>query len=426
MVGRRAAWLLAAGVVCVLVLMVGAPVAGAQTFQLGSCSASDLSAAVATANTNGQDDTIFLKQGCTYTLSSQLVVSPDGGHTLSVFGYGNATISGGGKSGIFTVQQGANLTVRRLTLTDALCGGSVGCGPIEAEGATVTVVGSSITNNPAGSDGVLASSSIITVANSSISDNADGIGIASTDGAVTVSSSTISDNNGPGLSNLRGTMTVIATTVSGNHAYDAGGGIDNYGGYLRVYASTIANNAASNTGGGGIANEYSNASAWIADSTIAGNSSDIEGGGIDNQGQVTLLWSTLSGNTAPQQKGGDVYLQPQSALLLEGTIFARASSHGGDCAGIALHDAGYNLADDTTCGLNPAKHSRNNTATGLDPNGLQDNGGPTKTIALMPGSAAVDYIPVSAKPPVQDQRLFPRPDSGESLTDIGAFELQDG
>jgi hypothetical protein len=36
----------------------------------------------------------------------------------------------------------------------------------------------------------------------------------------------------------------------------------------------------------------------------------------------------------------------------------------------------------------------NNTPAGLDPNGLQNNGGPTRKIALLPTSPAVDKIPV--------------------------------
>ena len=66
---------------------------------------------------------------------------------------------------------------------------------------------------------------------------------------------------------------------------------------------------------------------------------------------------------------------------------------------------------------------------GLDPNGLQNNGGPTPTIALLPGSFAVDDIPVAActdqsTPPVQitaDQRGIFRP-QGQGC-DIGAYEL---
>ena len=70
----------------------------------------------------------------------------------------------------------------------------------------------------------------------------------------------------------------------------------------------------------------------------------------------------------------------------------------------------------------------------LDPAGLQNNGGPTKTIALESNSQAVDFIPVGKStdqslPTPQalttDQRGFPRPDpDNPDFCDAGAFELQ--
>jgi hypothetical protein len=52
---------------------------------------------------------------------------------------------------------------------------------------------------------------------------------------------------------------------------------------------------------------------------------------------------------------------------------------------------------------------------------LADNGGPTQTIALLPGSPALDVVP-AANCPDTDQRGFPRPGAGETNCDSGAFE----
>jgi hypothetical protein len=52
---------------------------------------------------------------------------------------------------------------------------------------------------------------------------------------------------------------------------------------------------------------------------------------------------------------------------------------------------------------------------------LQDNGGPTFTQALLPGSPAIDAGDNTAAPPF-DQRGFTRIDHG--TIDIGAYELQ--
>jgi len=94
-----------------------------------------------------------------------------------------------------------------------------------------------------------------------------------------------------------------------------------------------------------------------------------------------------------------------------------------------ITDAGYNISDDDSCAFT-AIGSRNSTDPKLDTAGLKNNGGLTKTIALLPGSPAIDAIPVAhctdqASPPhriTTDQRGFPRPDAGETNCDIGAYE----
>ena len=61
---------------------------------------------------------------------------------------------------------------------------------------------------------------------------------------------------------------------------------------------------------------------------------------------------------------------------------------------------------------------------------LQDNGGPTMTHALLPGSPAINQIPVEdcldadGAPLATDQRGVSRPETGGTLCDVGAFEVQ--
>ena len=60
---------------------------------------------------------------------------------------------------------------------------------------------------------------------------------------------------------------------------------------------------------------------------------------------------------------------------------------GGECSGGEITDAGYNVDDDGTCGLSDPSVSDSATIDSfLGP--LADNGGPTDTIALLPGSLA--------------------------------------
>ena len=97
-----------------------------------------------------------------------------------------------------------------------------------------------------------------------------------------------------------------------------------------------------------------------------------------------------------------------------------------------LSSAHYNLSDDNSCiAYFIQSGDLNNTAAGLDPSGLQDNGGPTKTVALLSTSPAVNAIPVSptnyctlvdgTTPVTTDQRGVSRPQG--AACDIGAYEL---
>jgi len=139
----------------------------------------------------------------------------------------------------------------------------------------------------------------------------------------------------------------------------------------------------------------------VSNSTISGNSdSGGEGGGILSGGTLTLKSTLLAGQPA----GGNCYV------------------YGGTAT-----SAGYNLSDDSSCGFLTQTGDQNNTSAGLDPSGLQNNGGPTQTIALLATSSAVDAIPLSACSDAfgnlvsSDQRGITRPQG--SGCDIGAFEL---
>ncbi len=76
---------------------------------------------------------------------------------------------------------------------------------------------------------------------------------------------------------------------------------------------------------------------------------------------------------------------------------------GGNCAGDKITDGGDNIADDASCGFG-VSHGASGQTLGdnvnplLDPNGLQNNGGPTETISLQETSPAVAAIPAAQCP----------------------------
>jgi len=241
--------------------------------------------------------------------------------------------------------------------------------------------------------------------------------------------------NGSGIFNEGGTLSVINSTFSTNIATGGtgqgnGGGILNNG-TLTVTNSTFFNNSAIGTGqGGGIAND---GTLSVTNSTFVGNSANGEigqGGGIHNSSfgaTLRVTNSTFFNNSANFGGGGIANL---STAHFKGTILAASS--GGNCSG-SITDRGYNLSDDNSCSFSVAGSHNNVTNLNLDPNGLQNNGGPTQTVALEASSAAIDQIPLSnctdqasrPKRLVTDQRGALRPDAGELLCDIGAYEVQD-
>jgi hypothetical protein len=219
---------------------------------------------------------------------------------------------------------------------------------------------------------------------------------------------------GGGIRNFGGTMTIIDSTISNNQAQD-GGGIENDG-TLTVTGSTLSANSAPY--GGGIYERCCFSSLAIDNSTFAGNSATNTGGAIFNDPYnfvTTVTSSTFSGNSATSGGGIENY----ERLRITGTILA--NNAGGNCGFIAPTDGGANLSFPAadTCGFSIGSGD----VVGGDPvlGPLQSNGGPTQTMALGVGSAAIDAggtCPAADRG--VDQRGLPR----TSACDIGAFEVQ--
>jgi uncharacterized repeat protein (TIGR01451 family) len=192
---------------------------------------------------------------------------------------------------------------------------------------------------------------------------------------------------------------------------------------------------------GGILDSAPGAHVTVVNSTVSANSASATGGpgafssavgGISNSGgALSLTSATLADNSVSEPNGG--FLPPVAGLsnFFDGTLTAQNSlvagqSGGPNCYGFAASsDGGYNLEDGTSCGFSAANNSLSNTDPLLDPAGLKDNGGPTQTIALQPGSPAIDAIPSGVNgcgtTLTNDQRGVSRPQG--SGCDIGAFEF---
>jgi hypothetical protein len=293
--------------------------------------------------------------------------------------------------------------------------------------ATLTVTGSTINGNHArcAGGGICSSNAQLTVINSTISGNTaaslplqcigTGGGILySGGGTVMVTNSIISGNyagSGGGMGIGDGaTVTVTGSTINGNQAGCVGAGITIGNAQLTVTSSTISGNVTGGIPGfceGGSRGGISTFSAQLTltNSTISGNDASGNGGVgggmvLAGEGTTTITNSTISDNSAG---GGGIHTY-QGATQIEDTVL-NAGEFGGTIVndGGTVTSLGYNLASDDGGGVLTGPGDQINTDPMLGP--LQDNGGPTYTHELLPGSPAIDAgDPSFTPPPFFDQR----------------------
>ncbi len=244
--------------------------------------------------------------------------------------------------------------------------------------------------------GATASVSGLTFANASPGVFLDGGAIVN-DGTLTVSSSNFASNaaaDGGGIYS-DGTLTVNNCTFDGNSVnptFGNGGAIDNDG-TLTVKSSTFDSNSACY--GGGI---YNTSTLTVDSSTLDSNSATEDGGGIDNNGNLLVTNSTFWSNSAGYRAGG---IYNGSALsVTSSTVY---SNSGFDCGGIYTGGNRVNLTNTIVAANKSTSQFAAATADVLGGySGGSDfvggnpmlgppsfNGGPTQTLALLPGSTAI-------------------------------------
>jgi CSLREA domain-containing protein len=273
-----------------------------------------------------------------------------------------------------------------------------------------------------GSGGVLNNSSTAELTGLTIAGHSNGSGLynkGSGNTTLMIKNSTINNNSatsGAGLLNASASAkaTIENTRFSANIASVNGGGISNSG-ILTLKNSVVDNNQART--GGGI--DHQGLSFLAQNVTISGNTAIDNGGGIANQKSATLNNVTLSGNNASgPETGGNLFNDGDSPQVIFANTIVANPGPGGNCVTTvgAMTSLGHNLESTNTCNFIAAGDLAN-TDPLLGP--LQDNGGPTPTHALLPGSPAIDQGD-NAQCPADDQRGVARP-VGPSC-DIGAFE----
>jgi hypothetical protein len=365
----------------------------------------------------------------------------------------NLIITGPGANRL-TVQVGTAINARVFNITSST--------------VTVSISGITISNGHAEYDsgGGILNAGALTLTDCTISDNfagnfagipiVGGGGVINDNGTMTITDCTISNNQefdgqgGGGVLNDNGTMTITGCTISNNSASqpgfaggpltaEGGGILNDSGGSLIITNSTISGNTCSATGveptfqivalayGGGVDNK---GSITITNCTISGNSAVANGftsedtgygGGISNGGDLQITSSTIAHNSASGDNafGGGIYGATRTGSSI---IALNSALVGPDFTGAGgLQSTGYNIVgNNADAVINSQPTDQIGTpASPIDPilGPLADNGGPTLTHALQPGSPAINRGDPAAPP--QDQRGYGR----LGVPDVGAFEF---
>jgi CSLREA domain-containing protein len=409
-----------------------------------------LRAAIQETNVLPGADTIILPPN-TYLLTNvtELIITSQS--NLTIMGAGAlTTIIDGNKNvrsvgRVLRIDNQAIVSISGVTIRNGVdfgCGGIANDGELALTNSIVSGNSAIGTSNPSGSYGggiCTGGGGTLRLINSIVSGNsANGAGSQSGRSYgggiygifVVLTNSTVSGNSAIGTSpsfggGIYGTrVTLTDSTVSGNSAAGDGGGI--YG-FLdtTVTNSTVSGNGAAGNGGG-IYNSDGR-SLTLFNSTVSGNSAAGDGGGIYNFQNVSmdanLRNATITQNQAGSGAGGGIF-NVGNPLAFFSTILA--GNLGTECGG-TITSNGNNLIGSVDCTVAGSGFTVADPKLGP----LQNNGGPTQTHALLPGSAAIDAsLCISALPgvPITDQRGFPRPSDGNNdgvaACDIGAFELQ--
>jgi hypothetical protein len=348
-------------------------------------------------------------------------------------GAGLLTVNGNRADSVFRIDRLVPASLSGLTIA----GGSAGNhgGGVNNSGA-VMLANCTISGNSAQYGGGLFNEGTATLTNCTISGNTaifESAGIYN-DGTLTLTGTTIQGNTsnelGGGLQN-KGTATLTDCSIISNTTPDGGGGVYN------TRTVMLTNCTISGNHGGQGAGLTNYGSATLTNCTISFNSAQRGGGGLSNSGnglgnQTTLVLTacTVTGNTAPQ--GGGLYnhkgLVNQAVATLTDTIVAGNTAPGDVPSDIGGREATgvtgtFNLVGTGGSGGIQGDVQGNivlTTLAGLGLAPLRDYGGPTQTIAFLPGSAAIGKGTAIAGI-TTDQRGIaldaPSPD-------IGAFQTQ--
>jgi CSLREA domain-containing protein len=357
----------------------------------------DLREAIAQANANEGDQTILFDSSVfstpqTITLTgTNLELSDTAGMETITGPAAGVTVSGGGLSQVFLIDAGVTASISGMTITD---GSSSTYSPFANFGAGLHNYGS------------------LALTNCTITNNTSPIvgGVFNQVGSLTMTNCTVSDNSNfrtgggaGGVCNYAGSLVMTNCTVSGNSNVQSFGGAGGVASGSNSNSSTatltnctISGNTSS-SGAGGVYGYGLPGTATLTNCTVSGNSSNSSAGGVSNRGETLTLTNTIAAGN--ESTTGIFDLNNFFGSILGTNNLVGRQGPGGLANGTDGNIVGV---------VNPL----------IAP--LGEYGGSTQTMALLPGSPAIDTGASGAGVPTTDQRGLSR----VGAVDIGAFESQ--
>lgn len=402
-----------------------------------------LRAAIQTANSLNVPgaDVITLPAG-TYTIQTSPCDDTDGIGNIGDFditsfvtingaGAQNTIIDGNGMDRVFEVRSpepfDASATLSGMTIRNGLAAQCQefledGGGILVRDSAALNLDGVAVTENTAANGGGIFNSGTLSIIDSEISGN-DAVGFTEGDfsfggdgGGIYSDAFSLTFTEIQPRLVATDTFPIVNTTISGNTAREFGGGIAIAEGTIGLRNVTITDNEANISGSGSAA-----------------------GGGIALLPVPQVPQLTLGGTRG---EPGEVEALVRNTIIA-GNIDHSSEDAAPDCLAssidVSLTSEGFNLiGDDSNCG-GAFIDGTNGDQVGVDPvlGALADNGGPTRTHALLTGSPAIDLANLAGcfandanngSALTADQRGLTRPADGNDddniRCDIGAFEVQ--
>jgi hypothetical protein len=443
-------------VVCsVLVFLIFTLISGvshAVTFTVtnpGDAGAGTLRDAIdmANANSNGPGVVDVIEFGIPLPnsidlITGELEITDD--LTITGPGAGMLTVSGGNSSRIFVMSGGTEIKISKLRIAD---GNQTGAGFdgfasaifIQSPNSNIELSDCIVEDNTAKSLGAVLlgvhstqlvvnrcsftnNSSIATGGNSALG----GVfGLAAADLTLEVNDSSFTSNFSQTESGLAfgGVINLGATPLDvefNNCTFDSNYSVSTNGGLS--FGGVLADGATDNNV------EFTNCTFYNNYAQCDGNDCEVYGGAIGSGGasdiscnHCTFLSNSVSCTGSNCTAEGETIAPPITGSMTIANSIIQADNTANNCIDSgAITSLGYNIDNGSSCVDGSVMGDKINTDPGLDPLGLQDNGGPTETIALIPGSMAIDMAdPASIV--TEDQRGAPRPFN--LINDIGAFEF---